>query len=492
MKASPLFLCAIALPSLLFAAAAAPDKIPAGYTVETVEIPKTITLSVGGLAFTPKGELMICTREGEVWRYSQGQWHLFAEGLHEPLGIHVDQKTSDVWVVQRPEMTRLVDENADGRADLYQTVNADWGITDNYHEYAYGPARDAQGNFYGTLNTTLSWPGWAGSSRWDVARVHDSRMGRAAKYRGWAFQITPEGKFVPFASGLRSPAGVGMNLEGDLFVTDNQGDWVGSSTLQHVAKGRFYGHASSLMDHPDYTGKDLNQISVEDYARLRTLPSLWLPHGDLSNSPGEPTADSTQGKFGPFAGQFFIGDQTRSNIMRAYVEKVGGEYQGVVFNFVHPLQSGCLRTAFGPDGALWVGQTGRGWRSVGPEIYGLQRIVWNSTTTPMEMQKINATPQGFRITFTKPVDRELAAGPARYQIRHFHYAYRPEYGSPKMDETTVVPSKVVVSADGLTVDLEMPLVTPKVYRISLVGIPGADGMPLSNETGWYTLNQVPK
>jgi hypothetical protein len=317
-------------------------------------------------------------------------------------------------------------------------------------------------------------------------------MGRAAKYRGWAFKITPDGKFVPFASGLRSPAGLGMNLEGDLFYTDNQGDWNGTSNLQHLAQGRFHGHPSSLMDHPEFAGKDLDKITVEEYDRLRTLPALWLPHGDLSNSPGEPTVDSTQGKFGPFAGQFFIGDQTRSNLMRAYLENVGGEYQGVVFNFIHPLQSGCLRTAFGPDGSLWVGQTGRGWRSVGPAIFGLQRVIWDGTTTPMEMQKINVQPHGFRITFTKPVDRELAANPERYRIRHWHYAYRAEYGGPKVDETTVVPGKVAISGDGLTVDLEMPLVPRKIYRISLEGIPGADGMPLSNETGWYTLNQVPQ
>ena len=103
--------------------------------------------------------------------------------------------------MQRPELTKLIDEDGDGKADVYQTVNADWGLSDNYHEYAFGPVRDEEGNFYGTLNTTLSWPGWAKSDRWDIGRVHDSKMGRAAPYRGWCFQITPAGKFVPYASG---------------------------------------------------------------------------------------------------------------------------------------------------------------------------------------------------------------------------------------------------------------------------------------------------
>ncbi len=486
------FSCVAACAFPLILCAQVPDKIPAGYRVETIPIPDGITLSVGGLAFAPNGELLICTREGEVWKYRDNQWHLFADGLHEPLGIHLDQKTGEIWVVQRPEMTKLVDEDGDGRADLYQTVSADWGLTDNYHEYAYGPIRDPKGNFYGTLNTTLSWPGWAGSDRWDLGRVHDAKMGRAAKYRGWSFRIAPDGTFTPWSSGMRSPAGLGLNLEGDLFYTDNQGDWNGTSSLQHTVQGRFHGHPSSLMDHPDFTGKDLNKISVEEYDRLRTLPALFLPHGDLSNSPGEPTVDSTQGKFGPFAGQFFIGDQTRSNIMRAYLEKVGGQYQGVVFNFISPLQSGCLRTAFDPEGRLWVGQTGRGWRSVGPEIYGLQRITYDSKSAPMEMQKINVTKNGFRITFTKPVDRQQAADPKNYRIQHWHYRYQAEYGGPKVDEKTVLPTKMNLSEDGTVVDLELPLVPRKVYRITLAGVSAADGMRLSNDTGWYTLNQLPE
>src|SRR3954467_5274929 len=166
------------------AAAPAPVRLPAGYTLKTIEIPANITLGVGGLAFAPNGDLLICTREGEVWRHRAGNWSRFAQGLHEPLGLYVDQKTSEVWVMQRPELTKLIDEDGDGVADLYQTVNADWGLTDNYHEYAYGPVRDAAGNFYGTLNLTLSWRAWARGDGGDMGRVNDSKMGRAAPYRG--------------------------------------------------------------------------------------------------------------------------------------------------------------------------------------------------------------------------------------------------------------------------------------------------------------------
>ena len=85
------------------------------------------------------------------------------------------------------------------------------------------------------------------------------------------------------------------------------------------------------------------RFAIEDYEKLWKRSAVWIPHGELANSPGEPIFDYTGGKFGPFAGQMFIGDQSRSNIMRVSLDKVGGEYQGVIFDFVNRLQTGCIR-----------------------------------------------------------------------------------------------------------------------------------------------------
>ena len=147
MKPIRLILSTLALACAV--AAARPMIKPAGYQVDTVLIPKGITLGVGGMAFLDDTTLLICTREGEVWKFNtaDGQWKLYADGLHESLGLWVDSKSKDVYVMQRPELTKLVDTDKDGLVDLYQTVNAGWGLTDNYHEYAFGPVRDSKGNF---------------------------------------------------------------------------------------------------------------------------------------------------------------------------------------------------------------------------------------------------------------------------------------------------------------------------------------------------------
>jgi hypothetical protein len=477
-----------------------PPVMPAGYTVQSVEIPKDVVLGASGLAFDREGSLLICTREGEVWRLHvhnddpfaetvKGHWTLYADGLHEPLGIHVDQKNGDIFVVQRGELTQLIDENKDGAADFYKQINAGWGLTDNYHEYAFGPVRGKDGSFYGTLNTSLSWPQWARSKKWDIARVHGGAMGRATEYRGWSFRVTPEGKFEPWSAGLRSPAGIGMSPQGDIFFTDNQGDWNASSALHHIVKGRFHGHPSSLFDHPKYKGKDLNSFPIKHYDELRKRPAVWFPHGAVANSPGEPTWDTTKGKFGPFAGQIFCGDQGRSNVFRIVLDKVDGEFQGACIKFADNLESGVIRNAFASDGSLWIGQTGRGWGSHGGKEFGLKRIAYNPKIVPSEIQTITLTSAGFRIGFTKPIDKALATKLENYDIRHWGYHYHGKYGSPKVDDKAekVTEAKII---DAKTIEIKVNLVTKTVYQVKLDKIKFADGSTLGNPIAWYTLNRT--
>src|SRR6478609_8420692 len=87
------------------------------YSVSTIPLPPDCVLEVGGLAFRPDGKLLACTRRGEVWlidnptsdSLSEVKFTKFASGLHEALGLSV-QDNNTVFVVQRPELTRLVDQ----------------------------------------------------------------------------------------------------------------------------------------------------------------------------------------------------------------------------------------------------------------------------------------------------------------------------------------------------------------------------------------------
>ena len=329
---------------------------PPGYKVEAIPppTPAGIPFEVGGMALAPDGSLYVCTRRGDVWHLAGGVWKIFAKGLQEPLGLWIDKDDGRIFVCQRSEITELVDERHAGVADLYRTIGSGWSLSGNYHEFAFGPVRDAQGNFYATINLAHT----------PVGSVHGSTMGRPVPWRGWAVKVTPEGKFIPFASGLRSPSGI-TSHHGDLFFTDNQGDWIGVSTFQHLLPGRFYGHPASLADDPKFKGRNLSSVPVAELDQMRTPPVFWFPYDELAHAPGEPVFDETGGGFGPFTGQIFTGDQTRSNLTRACIEKVDGEYQGAVFDFIEGFKSGLIRGVFDRDHSLIVAGMDHGWGSKG-------------------------------------------------------------------------------------------------------------------------------
>lgn len=481
---APLFLAFLVCAASSHAQERAP-QIPAGYRVEKIQIPEGVALEVGGLAFRPNGHLLITTRFGEVWDYHEETWTLFADGLQEALGVLVDAETGAVYVAQKPELTELIDTDGDHRADVYRSVCSAWGFSSNYHEYVFGPVRDKEGNFYLTLNLAAIGGG--------PGSVRKSTMAHPTSWRGWCVQVKPDGTFTPFASGLRSPAGIGITPEDEIFVTDNQGDWVATSTLFHVERGKFYGHPSSLYDDPAWSEKNLDEVPIEEFDSIRTLPAVWFPHGMLANSPGEPVVDTTGGKFGPFAGQMFVGDQTQSNVMRISLEKVGGAYQGVVFNFVDGLRCGVIRSTFAPDGSLWIGQTDRGWGSKGDEPFGLRRIVYDGQTTPFEMKTIRVTPTGFRIELTRPLAADAAPAPADFRVTHWGYDYHADYGSDRKEVTSVTPSAATVSPDRLSITLTLPeLVTKRVYQITVANLRGEDDAQPSCDTGFYTLNALPQ
>ncbi len=471
-----------------------PEKEDDFYKLISLPVPEDIILEVGGIVTLPDGDLAVCTRRGEVWLiqnpYISGAerptYKRFAYGLHEPLGL--TYKDGDIYVTQRSEVTRLHDADGDGRADSYDKVFS-WPLSGNYHEYSYGPTFLPNGNMLVTLNV-----GWSNSLGHGVSLV---------PWRGWTLEITPDGKMTPFAAGMRSPAGYVMNAAGDYFYSENQGDWVGSGRISQVEKGDFMGNAESLRwtglqgsplkikpgDVPN-TGEPLYDVAKR-FPALKA-PAVWLPHGILGISTSGMLSDNTTGKFGPFAGQLFVGDQGQSIVSRVDLEKVKGDYQGVVFPFREGFSSGVFRLVWGHDASMFVGMTSRGWSSTGKELFSLQRVVWTGKT-PFEMRTIHAMPDGFEIEFTAPVDPERAADPASYKVTGFNYKYHATYGSPVINRSGCPILGISVSKDGLKARLVVDsLRLGYIHEITTAGVRSANGRALLHNVGYYTLNNLPE
>ena len=460
------------------------------YRLTTFELPAGESVEACGLQVTPDGRLAVSTRRGDIFmvknplaeNVTADQFSLFARGLHEPLSLG----WHDGWLyaTQRPEVTRMKDTDGDGSADQFQTVADGWGVSGDYHEYAFGSKPDANGSMVVTLCLTGSY-------------------GSVETYRGWAMRITHDGKTVPMVSGVRSPGGVGTNLQGDYFYTDNQGFWNGTCGLKLLKPGAFAGHPGGWKwydECEDVMGKrpaepvSGSRLNVE-MERIPELipPAIKFPYDKMGKSASGIACDTTGGKFGPFSGQLFVGDQTQSMIMRVDLEIVDGFYQGACFPFRKGFASGNVGVEMGPSGALFVGGTSRGWGSVGTRGFAVERLDWTGKV-PTEIHSMKLLPadaEGFELTFTQPMTGESASDLSSYEISTYTYEYRAEYGSPEVDATRPKIVSATLSQDGLRLALVVDgLQIDHVHELHCRGLRSQIGLPLLHDAAYYTLNKM--
>jgi hypothetical protein len=362
-----------------------------------------------------------------------------------------------LYVLHRRNLTRVADTDGDGVADRFDRVAAlPHGVADTY-DYAYGLVRDRTGNFI------LSYAPYANT------KLPGS---------GGVLRLGPGPAPQELAFGLRNPLGWCAGPDGEVFFTDNQGEWVAANKLCHLQEGRFYGFP--------------NPAQRQHADRPAARPAVWIPYGWARSINGV-AYDHTGGRFGPFAGQFFLAELMFGGaIVRASVERVNGRYQGACFPFWGKGLLGPVSLAFDPRGHLYVGGiTEPGWMAQ-PDRGALFRIDFTGRM-PFEMRTIQARPRGFRIVFTTPVEGRLAADPKSYRLERYRYEYTGAYGSPELDRTAVAVERATPSADGLTVELTTaPLVKDRVYLLAAPGVRSRDGEALVHPAGAYTLNEIPR
>ena len=465
--------------------------------------PDGLALEVSGLTVLDDRRVAVAIRKGEVWILDgvyddppkNVTYHQFASALHEPLGLL--KRGDSFYTAQRSELTKMRDTDGDGQADEYLTVAKGWGVTGHYHEYAYGPKLDRNGNLWLTLNIGMGLKG-AQLNR----TIQDPILGyRQGRWRGWGMKLRPDGELVPVCAGMRSPSGIGSNAAGDMFYTDQQGNWVATNSLHHMRDGAFFHHVEALasMSEKDSPISGVRKIpgglpypeAMKQFPQLRP-PAVWFPYKKAGQSATDIMLDDSDGKFGPFAGQMFVGEFTQAAMHRVFLEKVNGEYQGACFPFRSRFASAVLRLAQGTDGSVFVGLTNRGWSSLGTASYGLERLVWTGKV-PFEIKEMRARPDGFELTLTKPVDQKSAEDSSSYEFNSHTYLYHSTYGSDEIQKQRLAPKRIAVSDDGLSVRLYIDgLRKLFVHELIASGLRSQDGEPLLHPHAWYTLNRIPE
>ena len=422
---------------------------------------------VGAMAFKPDGRLLVTT-----WDEVGGVYLLdgvatgdtnkitlkrIASGLAEPLGIEV--VNGDIYVLQKQELTQLIDHDGDDVIDEYRVVCNSWGVSADFHEFAFGLVYK-DGYFYVTLSMAMRL-------KPDEKQLPD---------RGRTLKISKDGTFESVNYGLRTPNGIGLGIDNELFVTDNQGQWLPGNKFIHVKKGQYHGMAWGWLS--------------DDAAPPMVPPAIWLPENEIGNSPSEPVLI----REGIYQGQMLHGDVTYGGIQRDFLEKINGEYQGAVFRFSQGFEAGVNRLRWGPDGALYVGEVGMaggGW-SWKDRVRGLQKINYNGKRA-FEMLAVRAKPQGFEIELTEPIKEGQKIRASDLLVQQWWYQPTKNYGGPKMDLTTMTISQITVSKDRTKLYLEIPNLKKEhvVYFRLPDELKSNSGQSLWSSETWYTLNNIP-
>ena len=456
------------------------------YPIIELRSPEHLAIEAGSFLELPDQKIAIGTRRGDVFvveglmnKEPDPKFNRFASGLHEVFGLA--RRDGDLFATQQCEVTRLRDTDNDGRADRFETVSDAWGFGGE-HEFTYGSQFDRDGYL------------------WTVHCLTGSYTSEN-KFRGWCLRHTADGKTIPTCSGLRSPGGIGMNRDGEMFYTENQGPWNGACSLKHLRPGGFMGHpisfpwyaeAANLGQPPKHPegGRDVRQH--EQAAKIPELmpPAVVFPYKKMGQSASAIVLDETGGAFGPFAGQMFVADYTLSIVMRVEMEKVAGVYQGACFPFRHGFNTGIIGAVLTKSGHLITGGCSRGWPTRGTEPFGLQRMQY-SGELPFEVHSIRIMPDGFDVHFTKSLttdtNRDLIS------IQTYTHEYKRGYGSPEVDQTKVVVQSTAISEDQKTLSIKTDQIRlGHVHEFRFSGIQSDDGESLLHDVAYYTVNRIPK
>jgi cytochrome c551/c552 len=421
---------------------------------------------IGGMAFRDDGKLLVASwdSDGAVFLIDtqappEQRVKRIAEGLHEPLGMSVVDNR--LYVLQKQELTELIDTDGDEVIDQYRTVTYDWPSGSNFHSFAFGllPRDD---DFYFLLSICVL-PGGASCPE-------------QLPTQGKLLRADKNGKVEVYASGFRTPNGIATGPGGAIYVADNQGDWLPASKVVRIEKGGFYGSRAV----PD----------EGVMKRVEIQPSVWLPQDEVGNSPTQPLVLTE----GPYAGQMIHGDVYNGGVKRVFLEEVDGQQQGAAFHFSAGFQGAVNRLERGPDGAIYLGELGNppNWGEYGKPWYGLERMNWVGNKA-FEMLNVKAQPDGFIIELTQPLEAGLALSPADVMAKQWFYHPNEQYGGPKYDETELTVAGVEIAPDRRSIRLRIDgLQAGYVVYLRLSDrLRSATGDKLWTAEAWYTLNRIP-
>ncbi len=432
-------------------------------------VPRGFKPKVGGLDFLPDGRLLVATWDPDGSIFVVENWQdpdaepvvrRVAEGLHEALGLAV--VGSKIYVMQKQEVTQLIDHDGDDRIDEYRAMSQDWAVTSNFHEFGFGLVHH-EGWLYGSISACVMPGGKSCPEQTDD--------------RGTVFRVsTEDGRFERVASGFRTPNGIGLHPDGSLLVTDNQGDWLPASKLLRIEQGGFYGWRAPARKSEPFPDP--------------LPPVLLLPQNEVGNSPTEPIVL----EHGPYRGHVLFGDVYNGGIKRASLQQVGSVWQGSAFHFTGGLRGGVNRLVESTNGRVIAGQVGStgNWADPFGLWHGLELLEF-SDEQAFEPLRVDVTANGLEVEFSKPLAADSPAESAAKRVEQWRYIPTEIYGGPKFDLESLTVTSSTLSADRRRLRLVVPgMKTDRVLYLQLApGLRSETDEALWVRESWVTINAIP-
>ena len=454
----------------------ADNAVHPAYEMKTIPMPAMYKSM--GVGFLPDGRMVLATGyvedgkddpgdESNIWAISGVTGTDMSNIKMTKLGtrfinpsgvVVVDGK---IYVADRDGFYEILDNNVTGGSANRKKILT-WPFPPLWHQWVFTPMY-WKGFFYAPYSGSIVGGG-------------PSTAPPSSPYSGAFLKWDLAGKIEKFAGGLRSPNGANIDVNGDMFVSDNQGSWLPSSTFAHMKQGKFYGHRQTPPNAPNWA----ESLPYQP-------PTAWFPHGAVRSSPGQPIYVPK----GTYAGQWLQGDCNGTGLLRIALDKVNGDYQGAVFWFTNGTTNSAInRMTWGPDDALYIATVEHMGNWPGNGAMPMYKLVPKAGGKAFEMLAIRSVKDGFHVEFTEPVDKATVTA-ASFALKQWQYVRQEGYGEGKGTEEARTVSSAQVSEDGKTVILQVSgLKTDRVTYFKLGAIKSATGAALFDNEAWYTMNNM--
>ncbi len=321
---------------------------------EAVQLPLPRNEMPTAFAWSEAGDWFMASLKGRVFRILDRNADGLAETLEAvsddlpaPYGLAIHQEGVDVLC--KTSLIRLKPNAALASPSPYtQTVVADgWGYTADYHDWAVGLPVAPDGCYYMALPCQ-----------------QDDRSESAARLRGQALKLIPYTspdsprayRIESIAAGLRFPMGLALSSSGELFASDNQGNYNPFNEINHLQFGKRYGFINKLEAKPDFNPPFESPAVNLPHPWTRSVNGLCF-----LETPQSLKAKGSESVFGPYEGDLIGCEYNGLSLVRMSLQKVNGQFQGAAYMFSRPPREGeatfegPVTCAVNPDGMLFIG-----------------------------------------------------------------------------------------------------------------------------------------